>query len=401
MASRHTWTNRIGALAVGIGLAMSLVIVPCWWGIFRFHDSTCSRNKPDFISFYTGAKLIWENRSSLYDLEQQRLIQQPIDPSRAHWVLPYFYPPFFAVLLSPMAWLSFSTAFALTTLINFALLILALRLLILKLELNREQTTWLCLAAFSNYGVHYAFLEGQTSFLGVFLLVCFVAAVIGSDDRRAGVSTGLMFFKPPLLLIPLWVLINQLRWRAMVTAGFVIALLLAISLLAVGWSGISDYLALSRRAMADEEILHIEAERMHNLRALFYFFTAAPWRDYLWWGATLIVLILVAIRCRTVDQAVKNSNGPWIAIFVSMIVATPHLHDHDLTFLLIPWAFALKLAGPTVPSKLAIALVLLGIIPLINTMAYPYLPPLIPLIGLIYLVGDFARWLFWRPELVK
>src|ERR1044071_2940492 len=82
MPSSSLWTHRIGALAVGLGLAMSAVIVPCWWSIARYQSPSCSASKPDFISLYTGAKLFWTNRSALYNLEQQRMIQERVDPSR-------------------------------------------------------------------------------------------------------------------------------------------------------------------------------------------------------------------------------------------------------------------------------------------------------------------------------
>src|SRR5574342_240106 len=115
MTSRYPWTNRIGALALGLGLAMSFVIGPCWWTIFRYHNPICSQYKPDFVSLYTGAVLISSDGAALYDLERQRKVQEPIDPSRGDWVLPFFYPPFFALFLTPLARLSFSGAFALMT----------------------------------------------------------------------------------------------------------------------------------------------------------------------------------------------------------------------------------------------------------------------------------------------
>ena len=117
MSSRKIWNNRIAALALGLGLAISAVIVPCWWSIVRYHNPSCSAYKPDFISLYTGATLMWTDRTSLYDLEKQRLVQESIDPSRGGWVLPFFYPPFFAMVLLPLAWVPFATAFVAMTLV--------------------------------------------------------------------------------------------------------------------------------------------------------------------------------------------------------------------------------------------------------------------------------------------
>src|SRR5688572_21816612 len=107
MASSSIWNDRIRALALGLGIGLTATIGPCWWSIVRDHSPSCSQQKTDFTSFYTAAKLMWTDKSSLYDLEQQRLVQQPLDPARGDWVLPYLYPPFFALVLVPLAWLPF------------------------------------------------------------------------------------------------------------------------------------------------------------------------------------------------------------------------------------------------------------------------------------------------------
>ncbi|TMA81425.1 MAG: DUF2029 domain-containing protein [Deltaproteobacteria bacterium] len=245
MSSREIWHNRIRALALGLGLGLSALIGPCWWSIVSHHHPSCSEYKPDFISLYTAAELMWADRSSLYDLERQRLIQEPIDPSRGDWGLPYFYPPFFAVILVPLAWLSFSPAFVAMTVVNLALLIATVKILVRKLALNRQQTNWLILGTFCNYGVHYALLEAQTSFIALLLLTLYVTAWNGSAQDRAGLWSGLMFFKPQLALVPILLLLSRRRWRALGLAFIVIGFLGLVSLAAVGLTGIERYLALS------------------------------------------------------------------------------------------------------------------------------------------------------------
>jgi hypothetical protein len=66
----------------------------------------------------------------------------------------------------------------------------------------------------------------------------------------------------------------------------------------------------------------------------------------------------------------------------------PHLHHYDLTLLIVPLAFFLKWAGDVVAPATALALVGLGMLSLINTVAYPYLPPLLPLVLLVFLIVD-------------
>ena len=395
MSSRKVWNNRIRALALGLGLAMSAVIAPCWWSIVRDHSPTCTAYKPDFVSFYTAAKLMWTDRSALYDLEQQRLIQQPIDPSRGKWVLPYFYPPFFAVILLPLAWLPFSQAFIAMTLLNLALLITSMKILIQKLQLNPQQSSWLILATFCNYGVHYALLEAQTSFIALTLLVLFVTALNDPATAKAGIWSGLLFFKPQLTLLPLIVLIGRRKWVALGLAVGVVGFLGLVSLFAIGLQGLENYFTVSRRAMSGEDYFHImrpeQPERMHNLRALTYFFFAAPWKDYIWWISTVAGIALVTLISRARDGVDGISLRRWTIILTALILVTPHLHDHDLTLLIIPSAFFLKWVGDIVPLAAALSLVGLGMLSLINTMAYPHLPPLVPLVLLIFLVVGFHR----------
>src|SRR6185503_2284458 len=213
MSSPKVWNNRVGALALGLGLAMSAVMLPCWWSIFRYHNPSCSAYKPDFVSLYTGAVLMQTDRAALYDLEKQRLVQQPIDPSRGSWALPFFYPPFFAVALLPLASMSFSAAFATMTMVNLALLVAAIEILVRKLRLNRRQINWLMLSTLCNYGVHYALLEAQTSFMALILLVLFVMAVQESMRGKAGTWASLMVFKPQLAVAPFLVLLGKRKWR--------------------------------------------------------------------------------------------------------------------------------------------------------------------------------------------
>jgi hypothetical protein len=391
MLSRYPWTNRIGALALGLGLALSFVIGPCWWTIFRYHNPICSQYKPDFVSLYTGAVLVSTDGAALYDLERQRKVQEPIDPARGDWVLPFYYPPFFALFLAPLARLSFSAAFALMTLVNVFLLISALAILRRRLALSRLQSQWLVLATFCNYGVHYALLEAQTSFLALILLVLYVSALLRSHDSQAGWWSGWLFFKPPLMLVPTLVLLTKKLWRGLAVAALVVGALSLLSYATIGLEGVRGYFALSQRAMAGDDFLHIQPERMHNLRALAHYFIAAAWQEYVWYGLSLIVIGLTARDGYRIHGRELVSPSIWIRILLSVILVAPHLHDHDLTLLILPAAFLLKLGGEDVPPWVAVTLVVAGFLPLLNTMAFPLLPPLVPLAGLVFLLAETSR----------
>jgi hypothetical protein len=130
---------------------------------------------------------------------------------------------------------------------------------------------------------------------------------------------------------------------------------------------------------------------MHNLRALAYFFFAPPWRDFIWWVATLAVMVLIFVRSRPIDGFAAISADRWVSILMGCLLVAPHLHSHDLTLLIVPAAFALKRQGDSVPPTVALALVVIGILPLINTVAYPHLPPLLPIVLLVVLAAELRR----------
>jgi len=47
--------------------------------------------------------------------------------------------------------------------------------------------------------------------------------------------------------------------------------------------------------------------------------------------------------------------------------------------------------GEAVIPLVALTLVIVGVLPLINTIAYPHLPPLIPIALLLFLGADFRQ----------
>jgi hypothetical protein len=222
------------------------------------------------------------------------------------------------------------------------------------------------------------------------LLVLFVMALRDAPGKTA-IWTGLLAFKAPLAVTPFLVLLAKKKWRELGLIVLVIALLGLIGFAAAGAKGMRGYLELSRRAAAGDDFLHIQPEGMHNLRALAHYFLAPPWRDYIWWSATLAALAYIFFRSRASAVSGRISDSGWISILLAGVLVAPHLHSHDLTLLLLPIAFVLKRAGEAVPPLLCLGLVTIGILPLINTMAYPTLPPLAPIALLVFMAWDSRR----------
>jgi hypothetical protein len=174
---------------------------------------------------------------------------------------------------------------------------------------------------------------------------------------------------------------------AAICVGVVLGL---VSLFAVGWDGIDRYFAISNRLMAEENYLRVPHERMHNLRALAYFLVGSAWQEYVWATVTLAVLGLTAVLI----WAKEMSAGIWALVLIAFLLTAPHLHEHDLALLIVPWAFFLKSAGDSLSPTMTLALVGLGMVSLINTVYY--LPPLVPIILLSYfLIGVWRSGRVW------
>jgi hypothetical protein len=83
-----------------------------------------------------------------------------------------------------------------------------------------------------------------------------------------------------LVAVPGLLFLMKKSWRGIAAFALVVVGLCWLSYVVMGVDGVRSYLSLARRVAAGEENLFINPERMHNLRALAYFFAAPGWRDY-------------------------------------------------------------------------------------------------------------------------
>lgn len=389
LAQRDKWNNRLKAVALGVGLALTLLTLRHWYETFSFGHPLCEDCRPDFPQFYAGARLVWQSPAALYDPTKQLEIQKSIDP-RITEILPYTYPPVTAVLLIPLGWLPFPLAYAAMTALNLLLLMFSIRLLIAKLQLTKDQSTWLILSALCNFGVHSVLLQGQISFVVLLLLAIFAVAAQGCRQIGAGLTTGLVFIKPQLQGVPLLVLLGRRMWPALAIASTTMIALMIISVMLVGWAGIEQYLSLVGTYLTIERGYGSYPEAMHNLRALAQYAIPFPWSRY--FGLTLTGCVIAAafVLNRLPHSDPRIVAMQWIGNFVAGVLITPHLYPHDLAILIVPTAFAVKLYGETVPARLILLLIALGIYPLLGLMSGHRLPPLLP-VGFLVILGLCVR----------
>jgi|GEM_PF-1313553 len=375
--------KRLKAVALGLGLALTALTIRHWSSTFTYGYPPCSDCVADFAQFYAGAKLIWQDPSNLYSYAHQVAIQKALDPRIADSTQPFAYPPFMALIIMPLGWLPFPWSFASMTLINAGLLWLVLRLLIRKLDLNQNQTEWLLLATFCNFGVHHVFLQGQTSIIVLACLTAFMFAVLDSRQVAAGWWGAFLLFKPQLVAVPMIVLAFRRLWKALFLAGAMTVALCALSVLLVGLAGITEYFQLLKFYATSESGFGSYPERMHNLRALVQYYIPFSHAHY-GWLAFVIPIAALTMWINALDRGLGQTSAYlWIANFAAAMLLTPHLYPHDLALVIVPSAFMLRLCPAPVPWFVAALLILVGVLPVASYVAPVRTPPLIPVILLL------------------
>src|SRR6266568_3717651 len=126
-ASRR-W-DRLGyAAATGAGLGSILFWVGYWFTFVRG-----DLQGPDFFSFYSGAKLfVLKGGSAVYDLALQKQYELQVIPHAPDQfvVLPYFHPPYYTLLIAPLAFLDYRGAYYAMAAFNVALAVVLIAILI-------------------------------------------------------------------------------------------------------------------------------------------------------------------------------------------------------------------------------------------------------------------------------
>jgi hypothetical protein len=284
----------------------------------------------DFSAFYSGGSLV--GSPQLYSPAAAFAVQDRAIGCH-HENLVFIKPPFYALLMWPLAQLPFVTAFHL-----FRVLVLTGVGLFLWLWPGDR---WAAAAACAwSVPLAATFTVGQDV---IFLLVAALGAYRLLRSGRpflAGVLLGLCAIKLHLLLLlPLFLLRRKL-WKTIAGGAAVSAVWLALCFAAAGPSWFAKY----RVALADSRA-NPYAANMVNLRGLFDYHS--PW--------ILPVAALVALLCGYLIW-----RGPLevalCAVFAGGVLITPHTTVCDATLFLPGLLMARKMNWAPVRAVAAFAL---------------------------------------------
>ncbi len=363
--------ERVRLVAAAVLIAFVIGAVILLLGAQGLSDSTGRPLGTDFSSFYAAGTMVHDGLAAqAFDRVAHFARQQAIFGPDARYYA-FQYPPVFLLLAAGMAKLPYLTSLAVWQAATFVLYLLTIHA-ILKTSswpgLSRPSTTfltnakqdvdardkpghdekkavssdklWLLLAiafpaVFINLG------HGQNGFLTVALF----GGALTLLDRRplvAGILIGLMIYKPQFgLMIPL-VLLATGRWRVIFAAAGTIAVLLAITLLALGpavWPAFLDSMTITRVVLLEEGDIG-----WFKIQSVF------AW-GRLWGGPVALAYLIQTIVTLSVAAALiwfwrSPARYPLkaSALLIGSLLATPFCLDYDL-MLLAPVIAFLALDG--------------------------------------------------------
>ena len=336
----------------------------------------------DFTFYYAAARLgLTHGWSHLYDL---RLQQEQLDAIGSHITVAqlarYVSPPPLAWLVTPLTLLPYQVAYWMWGALLVAALVLAWHLA--APGAGRARVIFL-VAAIGWLPIIYGLQLGQPAlFVAAGVAACYALLQRGRDVE-AGAVLGVLVLKPQLaLLVPVVLLVSG-RWRAFASSILVLGAITSLSLVALGPSGITDYVdRLNFATTVVENQAQTIVGWIHNVQA------------------ARVVQGVIAAWTLAVAYSLRR-RGPAVTLSVALIgglAASPYVHYDDLAMLglacllflraargrwVIAYAIALFIAaegfpvwqaGPVLAGEL-LALLLLSVPALESPTFEPARPP--------------------------
>jgi hypothetical protein len=360
----------------------------------------------DFLNPYIGVRLLLTgNGGSIYDASLQAAVSRaavvPYTPGQPA----FLYPPYTAILLSPLGFFSYPIAFLLWSGLNLIIAGYTISRLLSIAHPEPAQRLPLALAAVGFAPLFHTLWQGQVSLVVLLGLTQAALALRAGREAQGGAWLVLGMIKPQLIIVPLLALAVMRRWRALLVFAAAAGTLHILTILFCG-NWLPDYLSTLQRSIIDHEIAENITLAMPDYRGLIFLLLGTN-SGLLAVGAEL-GLSLVSLLATVAFCWPRKAFGaaPWEARFglaglVGLLVV-PHLLIHDAVIALAP-AFLLwqvTRPGADAPEKvdryLLRAMLALG--PIVFYVMQFWHPPLFQ-IGAWYLallvITVLRTWGLW------
>lgn len=354
-----------GAMVFVTIFILGIFVQLYWYGLLmtQTSGSVDFLKDIDFRILYTGGQIAREGDwNAVYDLERQLGTQRQMTgrPLELADVLPFNHPP----ALLPLQWLvslaDYPSAYllwgglsALVSLLNAWLVWRLAR----RMDWPRLPALFLAAQSFLFYPVFVSINKGQDTVFALIGLTVLLLGLQAGRERTSGLGLALLTLRPQFAL-PLAVpfLFRQRKtWWWFV--GFAVALVV-YSVLMVGLKGVADFLYLLAVTSSGETVLIHHAD-MYNLKGLLLRLfppLTIETASGISWAAFLLVLGFLCWLWARAERVEFHHIS--LAVTLSLF-ASPHLHYHDISFLLISTlglCLVLTVKGKLSPNQAALLL---------------------------------------------
>ena len=253
-----------------------------------------ARGAPDFTAYYSAGKIIREGQATrLYNAQKQAAVQfEFATPSESRrGPLSYIHPPFEALLFVPFSLLPYTISYVVWDLLGLFALAGAWQLLRTRIVSLRKFKLWQLMAISLAFFPIFANLhQGQDAILLLLIVALVFAALDQGSDFAAGCWLGLGLFKYQLIL-PL-ALILALQRGGKLLKGFlsVAAILVLISVGAVGWHAALQYPSYAWSVVSNPSLGGAPLRQLPSLQGLL---AGWPIWNHVGWPGQLLNLLPV------------------------------------------------------------------------------------------------------------
>lgn len=201
----------------------------------------------DFITFYLAGERMRKEPNDLYDFakhdERLKAIYKEHHLQEEDGALPFIYPPLVAFIFSRLSLHSFLQAYLDWIFLSVSMFLGSLWIVLrtLKVDSNFLLICIVVALAFVPFSIE-CLGAGQTSCVGLFGFALVFGFLKLKQDFWAGVALGLSYYKPPLFLVFVALLILRGRWRMFGGFMLIAVVLTAATIAMVGFDGFLDYL---------------------------------------------------------------------------------------------------------------------------------------------------------------
>ena len=299
----------------------------------------------DFTMFLTGAHMVADGQGpNLYDLGAQASAQEGIKGGVTYpgGVLPFNYPPYVAIFLSPLALLTPEAAYYAWLVVQL-LILLALALSIVRQGKGGHALLLVMLVTFAP--VIESLLMGQMSLVLVLLWWWVFLSWRDGNWLALGIAVALAAFKPQMVILLVVALLVRKEWRALAAAAATQAVLWGAAVLLFGISSLTSYIEVLRVSGTTTGTLGFYPNAMTNLRGLL---------TVLGLSSDLVLQLSLALWIFSVGAVawiwsgfparmgfLRARRGPWSLAgrfgltALLAVIFSPHLYVHDASLLLI------------------------------------------------------------------